>query len=176
MRGKEHDIKGVKVNIGQAVPKADPNKTQEFGGGYGGNSSYGYGGQSGFNPSFGGGGGASGGGFNRSFNSGAFSSGASGGFPSGPPSGFSNVPSPFGGGAGGFGSGPSSGFGGGFGGGNNTSQGMNFADIARWAIEMSIVGPPGGNNWNQPGGHMADNLRGNSAAKFSGRRSNERRF
>jgi len=91
--------------------------------------------------------------------------------------GISGGPSGFGGN--GFGGGgPGNGYGGGgFGGSPNVPSGMNFADIARLAIEMGFGGPSGagGSNWNQ-GLHRGGDPRGSQISKFSGRRSNERRF
>ncbi len=103
LRGKEHEIKGVSIRIGQATPKGKHEDNNQ--GGYGG-----HGGHGGWGGGFGGAG------------------------PMGPQSGFS-------------------------GGGSGAPPPIDFADIARWAIEMQYSGarpPKGGPNsgWGgQQSGH-----------------------
>jgi len=162
LRGKEHEIKGVKVRIGQAVPKTNnPNHQQESMGGssFGFSSGPGYTPQSGFGPAFGSGGG----GFSRMYGGGGgvgVGGNGGGGFMSG-------------GGGGGFGGPSSMGFGGFGGQGGMMPSGVDFGEIARWAMEkerQQMFGAAAHSNWNQ----MSRDNRGGS--KFSGRRSTERRY
>jgi len=191
LRGKEHEIKGVSVRIGQAVPKSDTPQQQAPGyGGYGGGGG-GYGGAgggygaSGYGAGYGGGGGYGGG-----YQAGAPYSGHSGfGGPFDGASGYnaggggSYVGGAFAGGA--FGGGGRGGRGGQRGGGGGGPPGgINFADFARWAMEMgnqyqSQAGPA--NNWshggNRGGGGGGDGRGGaQNMAHFAARRSQERRF